>query len=155
MPGSVPKTVSFLLSLNHSVCFYGKKSLVMFVSHYFPFYPRLPFHSSIKQSLFRHISNTSGAGLLWLLKCHAPSYLNLICQTWLHLNKNPPEAQTFCLVVFRLALNTDIHSDKATTACQGDPNYWFRWHKEKLLSSTASVHLFTVMLYESLDIECL
>lgn len=28
-----------------------------------------------------------------------------------------------CLLVFRLVLNTDIHSDKATAPCQGDLKY--------------------------------
>lgn len=47
------------------------------------------FHSSIKQSLFRHLYPLQ-VERCSCLKCHVHSYLNLICQTWLHLNKSPP-----------------------------------------------------------------
>lgn len=59
----------------------------------------------------------------------------------------------FCLLVFRLMLNMDIHSDKATTPCQGDLKYWFGfklWHKETG-TFWAFVHLFPVLFYKNFE----
>lgn len=78
------------------------------ISHYFSLTSR----SSIKQSLSSDIYPIPAASAApqHFKRCAAASCPNLICQTWLRLNKIPPSGRPasfffFCLLLFRSQLN--------------------------------------------------